>query len=237
VPASVGAVAGTITFVPSPILQGHLTVAQGTLSASDAGQPVSLEIEQSNGIWEAVATNTVAADGSFSIPWRASVTGALTARVVSGALAATASSVSTPLTTLDVMNVVIATWYGPGFYGHRTACGQTLTKHILGVAHRSLPCGTPVTLDYNGHTITVPVIDRGPYANGATFDLTSATAQALGVKETVNVGFIAQRGLKMLASNWYAPGTGPTGASGATGTTGVTGATGASGSGGAAFPG
>ena len=144
---------------------------------------------------------------------------------------------STPLTTLDVMNVVIATWYGPGFYGHRTACGQTLTKHILGVAHRSLPCGTPVTLDYNGHTITVPVIDRGPYANGATFDLTSATAQALGVKETVNVGFIAQRGLKMLASNWYAPGTGPTGASGATGTTGVTGATGASGSGGAAFPG
>lgn len=64
-------------------------------------------------------------------------------------------------------------WYGPGFYGKRTACGHAYTTRILGVAHRSLPCGTMVTFRNpdNGKTITVPVIDRGPYVDGRTWDL------------------------------------------------------------------
>lgn len=62
-------------------------------------------------------------------------------------------------------------WYGPGFYGKRTACGHAYTKHILGVAHRSLPCGTRVTFRWEGKVITVPVIDRGPYVKGRTWDL------------------------------------------------------------------
>lgn len=64
-------------------------------------------------------------------------------------------------------------WYGPGFYGHRTACGLAYTKEILGVAHRSLPCGTLVTFrnPANGRTATVPVIDRGPYVAGRQWDL------------------------------------------------------------------
>ena len=62
-------------------------------------------------------------------------------------------------------------WYGPNFYGNGTACGQTLTKTLVGVAHRTLPCGTLVTFRYNGVTVTAPVIDRGPYVSGRTWDL------------------------------------------------------------------
>lgn len=74
-----------------------------------------------------------------------------------------------------------ATWYGPGLYGNRTACGQTLTTHLRGVAHRSLPCGHRVTLYYHGRFLYTRVVDRGPYAAGVTLDLTAAVAQALGL--------------------------------------------------------
>ncbi len=73
-----------------------------------------------------------------------------------------------------------ATWYGPGFYGRRTACGQVLQPGTIGVAHRSLPCGTPVKLEYRGRLIVAAVIDRGPYTRGNAFDLTNGARQALG---------------------------------------------------------
>ena len=49
----------------------------------------------------------------------------------------------------------------------------------LGVAHKSLPCGTKVTLRHDGRVVRVPVIDRGPYVAGREYDLTEATAPAL----------------------------------------------------------
>jgi len=79
---------------------------------------------------------------------------------------------------------VSATWYGPGFFGHRTACGGRLTHRTLGVAHKRLPCGTMVSLRYHGRTVVVPVIDRGPYSHGIDFDLTYATARKLGMSQT-----------------------------------------------------
>ena len=82
---------------------------------------------------------------------------------------------------------VQASYYGPGFYGGRTACGQTLTTSTQGVAHKSLPCGTRVTLRYRGREVTVPVIDRGPYAAGREYDLTSATRNRLGFGSTGTV--------------------------------------------------
>jgi rare lipoprotein A len=81
----------------------------------------------------------------------------------------------------------IATWFGPGFYGQKTACGQTMSPVIVGVASRTLPCGTLVLVNYKGHRLTVPVIDRGPYSNGATWDLTRGAASALTIAETVRV--------------------------------------------------
>jgi rare lipoprotein A len=82
---------------------------------------------------------------------------------------------------------VKATWYGPGLFGNRTACGKRLTHRTLGVAHKSLPCGTKVALRYRGHTVVVPVIDRGPYARGVSYDLTQATARQLGMTQTVRL--------------------------------------------------
>ena len=73
-------------------------------------------------------------------------------------------------------------FYGPGFYGKRTACGLAYTTTLMGVAHRTLPCGTMVTFrnPANGRTVTVPVVDRGPYVAGRTWDLTGAACTALG---------------------------------------------------------
>ena len=73
-----------------------------------------------------------------------------------------------------------ATWYGPGLYGRQTACGQTLRPGTLGVAHRSLPCGTAVKFVFGGRQIVTRVIDRGPYTKGYAWDLTNGTREALG---------------------------------------------------------
>lgn len=73
-------------------------------------------------------------------------------------------------------------WYGPGFYGRRTACGYALTETLRGVAHRTLPCGTLVTFrnPASGRTATVPVVDRGPYVAGRQWDLTGGLCRYLG---------------------------------------------------------
>jgi rare lipoprotein A (peptidoglycan hydrolase) len=73
-----------------------------------------------------------------------------------------------------------ASYYGPGLYGNGVACGGTLEPGTLGVANKTLPCGTMVKLRYHGRQITVPVIDRGPYVAGREYDLTEATKDALG---------------------------------------------------------
>jgi hypothetical protein len=85
-----------------------------------------------------------------------------------------------PLPDPPTGGIVIASWYGPGFYGNRTACGQVYTPEIVGVAHRTLRCGTMLVLEYRGRTMTVPVIDRGPYIAGRTLDLSNATRLAMG---------------------------------------------------------
>jgi hypothetical protein len=72
-----------------------------------------------------------------------------------------------------------ASWYGPGLWGNETACGQTLRPSTLGVAHRSLPCGTAVKFVYGGRALVTQVIDRGPFARGRTWDLTAAASEAL----------------------------------------------------------
>ena len=80
-----------------------------------------------------------------------------------------------------------ATWYGPGFFGKRTACGKRLTRSTIGVAHRRLPCGTKVTLKYRSRYVRAKVIDRGPYTRGARWDLTAATAKKLHLTATSTI--------------------------------------------------
>jgi rare lipoprotein A (peptidoglycan hydrolase) len=73
-----------------------------------------------------------------------------------------------------------ATWYGPGLYGRKTACGQVLRPGTIGVAHRSLPCGTTVKFTYRGRYLITQVIDRGPYTKGNSWDLTNGAREVLG---------------------------------------------------------
>ncbi len=72
-----------------------------------------------------------------------------------------------------------ATWYGPGLYGNSTACGQTLRPGTVGVAHKTLPCGTTLKFAYHGRYLVTKVIDRGPYTEGYDFDLTNGARHAL----------------------------------------------------------
>jgi rare lipoprotein A (peptidoglycan hydrolase) len=89
-----------------------------------------------------------------------------------------------------------ASWYGPGFFGNRTACGQKLHRDTVGVAHRNLPCGTKVVVGYEHHWVQTKVIDRGPYAKmqkyNVDWDLTQKTARRLGFEynDKIRVGVI-----------------------------------------------
>ncbi len=82
-----------------------------------------------------------------------------------------------------------ATWYGPGLYGNQTACGQVLRPHTLGVAHRSLPCGTAVKFVHRGRQIVTRVIDRGPFTTGNQWDLTNGARRALGFAGSGQIRF------------------------------------------------
>jgi rare lipoprotein A len=81
---------------------------------------------------------------------------------------------------LNVYRSALASWYGPGLFGNKLGCGGTLQSGSLGVANKSLPCGTRVTFRHHGRVLRVPVIDRGPYVGGREYDLTVATARKLG---------------------------------------------------------
>lgn len=76
-----------------------------------------------------------------------------------------------------------ASWYGPGFFGNRTASGEVLRPGTLTAAHRYLPFGTKVRVTnlYNGRTAVVRINDRGPFSGGRIIDLAHGAAQALGV--------------------------------------------------------
>ncbi len=97
-------------------------------------------------------------DGSYRIRWRAPRAGVYRAR----AGVADGSAVQSRRLQVNVFRPAEASYYGPGLYGGGLACGGTLTPGKLGVANKTLPCGARVTLRYHGHTVTVPVIDRGP---------------------------------------------------------------------------
>jgi rare lipoprotein A (peptidoglycan hydrolase) len=112
------------------------------------------------------------------------VFGAAPVQAATGGMGATSESPSAgassaPGLAFSPMRSAGATWYGPGLYGNHTACGQVLRAATIGVAHRTLPCGTTVKLLYRGRALITTVIDRGPYTPGNSFDLTNGARQAL----------------------------------------------------------
>ena len=163
------------------------------MPAGDAGNAVEIDELPStpSSTWTAVAVVDPQSNGSFVAALHTTRAGPLTLRAeLQGSQASSAAS-SPPAVSVTVYRRSIATLYGPGFWGHRTACGTVLRRRTIGVANRTLPCGTQVQIYYDGNVMTVPVIDRGPYAHNANWDLTMATARALGIRGTSMLGAAA----------------------------------------------
>jgi hypothetical protein len=182
------AASGPNTLSPPPAMVGSVALIRGRLTAADAGRPVVLGTFDGRR-WVAAGSARADQSGGFVVPWRAQHLGRFLMRA-----SRNAKFGSGPTAQVEVYRSVIATWFGPGSYGSRTACGQILTPELVGLAHRTLPCGTIVDIAYGNQTMSLPVVDRGPYADGVSYDLTAGAAQALGVSDTIRIGAVAIRG-------------------------------------------
>ncbi len=92
-----------------------------------------------------------------------------------------------------IINAGIASWYGPGFHGRKTASGERFDQNDLTAAHRTLPFGTRVRVvdEKTGRSVIVRINDRGPFAHGRVIDLSKGAAQALGVNGLTRVKVVA----------------------------------------------
>lgn len=83
----------------------------------------------------------------------------------------------------------VASWYGPGFHGRKTANGERFDMNALTAAHRTLPLGTQVrvTNTHTGQSVVVRINDRGPYVGQRVIDLSKASAQAIGIAGVAKV--------------------------------------------------
>jgi rare lipoprotein A len=147
---------------------GHRVVVVG--SATSAGR-VWLQVRR-RGHWRSLDRDRTAASGRFVLRDRLHRPMSVRARIVG-------AGVRHSVGRVNVYRWASASWYGPGLYGNRLGCGGYLTPGRLGVAHKTLPCGSTVTLRRRHRTVRVRVIDRGPYVGGREFDLTEATARRL----------------------------------------------------------
>jgi rare lipoprotein A (peptidoglycan hydrolase) len=186
---------------PRSALVGDRVQVRGTARRARR-RVVRIESRAAGGPWITVVRVRADRKGAFAAVWRPRRAGAyeLRARASAASSSGAAGGTAVPVevdaggsgsaSSLTVYEPSIATWYGPGFFGKQTACGVELTETTVGVAHRELPCGTQVRIVYQGRSIVVPVIDRGPFANNADWDLTQAAAQQLGMTGTSRIGAV-----------------------------------------------
>jgi rare lipoprotein A len=156
---------------------GERTSLRGRVLPAVAGIPVALQARRGDG-WVTLDRGRTRASGRYRLRDRQTVAQStrLRLRVRRGhGLRGRTRAVG----RLNVYRYANASWYGPGLYGNRLGCGGTLGPGSVGVAHKTLPCGTKVSFRRNGRTMRVPVIDRGPYVAGREYDLTAATARKL----------------------------------------------------------
>jgi len=168
------------------VLAGHPGSVAGTLleahRPAHSGRVVALQVLAGRG-WHTMALARTGARGRFRFSFRPQRLGSRMLRLrFKGD--STARSVGRRLGRLNVYHLAGASWYGGG---GGMACGGELTSSTLGVANKTLPCGTMVTLHYGDRTVRVPVVDRGPYVAGREYDLTEATKRALGFGDTGEV--------------------------------------------------
>jgi rare lipoprotein A len=173
----------SVRSVRRTVIAGKRVVVRGALRPAGSGRAVALQIGGRRRGWTTVDHDRTDGHGRYVLAWRADRTGTKRVRVHFGGTRELGSA-HEAAGTARIYRRALASWYGPGFYGGHLACGGILTPRTLGVAHKTLPCGTKVTLHYRGRTVRVRVIDRGPYVGAREFDLTAATKQRLGFGST-----------------------------------------------------
>jgi hypothetical protein len=157
------------------VLEGQRATVTGDLQPAIGGRRVNLQVRGSRG-WRTIGRTRTNRSGGFRMRYRSDGLGSHLVRLdFSGdSVNAYAHRV---LGWLNTYHPAVASYYD---LDGTTACGEQLNGGTLGVANLSLPCGTMVTLRYDGRSVRVPVIDRGPYVGGREYDLTVATKEALG---------------------------------------------------------
>jgi len=164
---------------------GGRTLVKGSLRPAAAKRRVQLQVRESEA-WKTVARDVTDSRGAWRLRYAPDRPAALRTRVAFAG-DARVRPVSRSIGTVNVFRRALASWYGPGLYGGQLACGGRLSPATPGVAHKSLPCGTKVTLRHRGRSARVSVVDRGPYVGAREFDLTSATRTRLGFSGTGTV--------------------------------------------------
>jgi rare lipoprotein A len=156
------------------VLAGHPAIATGSLWPHLAGAGVRLQLLFGRR-WVTVARAFTGAKGRFEMHYVPHRTGSWLAQVRYGGVGEVRET--RRIGVLSAFRAADASWYGGG---GGLACGGELTSSTIGVANKTLPCGTWLTLRYDDRNMRVQVIDRGPYVAGREFDLTEATKRALG---------------------------------------------------------
>jgi hypothetical protein len=165
---------------PNLLLGGDIAFIGNTTPSANR-RPIAIE-ELRRGRWVAIAHTLTDRDGYFRERLWPRQLGQLALRVRAVGIPAARTTMAGRVAT--VYHQVIASWYGPG---GTTACGEQLGAATLGVANKTLPCGTKVTLRLGRRVVTVPVIDRGPFVPGRDYDLTYATKLALGAGDVSTI--------------------------------------------------
>ena len=172
--------AAASTHIEDKHMNIHVGQRASVVGRSAPATTVALQIHR-RGRWITLDRARAGTYGRYVLHERLHRAQSVRARVRSG------DGTTRRLGRLNVFRRAAASWYGPGLYGNRLACGGTLTPGRLGVANKSLPCGAQLTLRHGRHSVRVRVIDRGPYVAGREFDLTAATAARLGFHGTGTV--------------------------------------------------
>jgi rare lipoprotein A len=157
------------------VLAGQAMTATGSLRPRRSGAKISLQLLFGRR-WIAVAHARTGERGRFRLRYVPQRTGAWPAQVRYDGPAGSGDA-TRRLGVLSSFRAADASWYGGG---GGMACGGELTSYTMGVANKTLPCGTWLTIRYGDRSVRVQVVDRGPYVAGREFDLTEATKRALG---------------------------------------------------------
>jgi hypothetical protein len=156
----------------SAVLSSRPVHVGGKLLPTVPGRRVRLQGHGAHG-WHTLSTGRTGARGGYRLSFTPDDADGQRLRMAFGGDRHNGQAVR-PAGSVTVLHPALASWYEDA---GNTACGFPAG---LGVANRTLPCGTKVMLRYGSRTVTAVVDDRGPYAGGRDWDLNQSTASALG---------------------------------------------------------